>query len=142
MVKRLAISDRTCRREWFQRFKSGGDFTVEDRHSGGRDKVVEDSELVAILSEDSCHIEDNLSESLGISRQVSSQSVGMIEKEGCWIPHELKPRRDGEQRLFAYEQLLERQMRKGFLHRIVTGYITITPNARRKSWGLLGGHTA
>ena len=32
-----AISERTCR-EWFQRFKNG-DFDVEDRHSGGREKV-------------------------------------------------------------------------------------------------------
>jgi len=32
----------------------------------------------------------------------------------------LKPR-DVERRLFACEQLLERQRRKGFLHRIVTG---------------------
>nr|CUU00453.1 hypothetical transcript [Hymenolepis microstoma] len=41
----------------------------------------------------------------------------MIEKEGYWVPHELKPRR----RFFPYEQLLERQKRKEFLHRIVTG---------------------
>ncbi|KAG5314516.1 MOS1T transposase, partial [Pseudoatta argentina] len=32
-----AISERTCR-EWFQRFKNG-DFDVEDRHNGGREKV-------------------------------------------------------------------------------------------------------
>jgi len=47
-----AISERTCR-EWFQRFKNG-DFDVEDRHSGGREKVFEDSELEALLEQDSC----------------------------------------------------------------------------------------
>ena len=37
--------------------------------------------------------------------------------------------------LLVFEQLLERQRRKGFLHRIVSGFITIK---RRKSWGVLG----
>jgi len=47
------------------------------------------------------------------------------------VPYDSKPR-DIERRLFAYEQLFERQRRKGFLHRIVTeenGFITITPSA-------------
>ena len=47
-----AISERTCR-EWFQRFKNG-DFDVEDRHSGGREKVFGDTELEALLEQDSC----------------------------------------------------------------------------------------
>ena len=33
--------------EWSQRFKNG-DFDVEDRHSGGREKVFEDAELEAL----------------------------------------------------------------------------------------------
>ena len=45
-----ALSEIMCR-EWFQRFK-GGDFNVEDRHGGG--KEIEDSELVALLAENSC----------------------------------------------------------------------------------------
>jgi [histone H3]-lysine36 N-dimethyltransferase SETMAR len=44
----------------------------------------------------------------------------MIQKQGNWVPHELKPR-DVERRFFACVQLLQRQKRKGFLHRIVTG---------------------
>ena len=44
-----ALSERTC--EWFQRFKSG-DFYVEGRHGGGKKKIFEDSELVALLAED------------------------------------------------------------------------------------------
>ena len=46
--------------------------------------------------------------------------MGMIQKQGNWMSYELKPR-DVERRLFACEQLLERQRRKEFLHRIVTG---------------------
>ena len=46
-----AISERTCRE--FQRFKNG-DFDVENRHSGGREKVFEDAKLEALLEQDSC----------------------------------------------------------------------------------------
>nr|CDS30028.1 Mariner Mos1 transposase [Hymenolepis microstoma] len=92
--KTLAIGDRTCQWEWFQRFKSG-EFAVEDRHGGGGGKVVEDAELEASDSQ-------------------------MIEKERHWVPHELKPR-DVEGRLVACEQLMERQTGKRFLHCIVTG---------------------
>jgi len=45
-----AISERMCR-EWFQHFENG-DFDVEDRHSGGREKVFENTELEAL--QDSC----------------------------------------------------------------------------------------
>ena len=45
------LSERTCH-EWFQRFKSG-DFDVENRHGGGRENIFEDSELEALLAEDS-----------------------------------------------------------------------------------------
>nr|CUU98540.1 hypothetical transcript [Hymenolepis microstoma] len=74
----------------------------------------------------------------------------MIDKEEYWELHELKPRRDVGRCLFACEQLrLKRQTRKGFLHRIVTGddsgqkWVRYNnPKRRRKSRGLLGGHTA
>jgi len=51
------ISERTCR-EWFQHFKNG-DFDVEDRHSGGREKVFEDAELEAYLSKTRVKIKKN-----------------------------------------------------------------------------------
>ena len=46
------LSERTCR-EWFQSFKSS-DFDVEDRHGGGKEKIFENSEMEALLAEDSC----------------------------------------------------------------------------------------
>ena len=46
------LNERTCR-EWIQCFKSG-DFDVKDRHSGGKEKIFEDSELETLLTEDSC----------------------------------------------------------------------------------------
>ncbi|GFU97993.1 mariner Mos1 transposase [Trichonephila clavipes] len=64
----------------------------------------------------------------------------MIQKQGNWVPYELTPR-DVERRLFAWEQLLARQRRKGFLHRIVTGdekWVRYDNPKRRKSWGYPG----
>ena len=57
-----ALSERGCR-EWFQRFMSG-DFNVEDRHGGGKEKIFEDSELKALLIEDSCQTQEELAASL------------------------------------------------------------------------------
>ena len=94
---------------------------IEDRHSG-REKVFEDAELEALLEQDSCQNQEELARSLGVQQTISKRlkAMGMIQKQGNWVPYELKPR-DVEQRLFACEQLLERQRRKRFLHRIVTG---------------------
>ena len=112
-----AISERTCQ-EWFQRFKNG-DFDVEDRYGGGREKVFEDAELESLLDQDSYQTQEELAGSLGVTQQFISKHLkvmGWIQKQGNWMPYELKPR-DVERCLFACEQ----QRRKGFLHRIVTG---------------------
>nr|CUU98995.1 hypothetical transcript [Hymenolepis microstoma]CUU98996.1 hypothetical transcript [Hymenolepis microstoma] len=103
-----------------------------------------------ILNEDSCQTQEELSKSLDINGQAISQrlkQLGMVGKEGYWVPHGLKPR-NVELRLFDCEELLKSQTRKAFLHRIVTGdekwvhYNNPNPNPRaKKSWGLPGGHT-
>ena len=75
------------------------------------------------LLEHSCQNQEELARSLGVAQQAilkRFKAMGMIQKQGNWVPYKLKPR-DVERRLFACEQLLERQRRKGFLHRIVTG---------------------
>ena len=69
----------------------------------------------------------------------------MIQKQGHWMPYELKPR-DVERRFVTFTAffvvlsrlLLQRQKRKGFLHRIVTGdekCIHYDNPKRRKSRG-------
>ena len=74
-------------REWFQRFKNG-DFDVEDRHSGGREKVFEDAELEALLEQDSYQNQEELARSLGVTQQAIPKrlkAMGMIQKQGNWI---------------------------------------------------------
>ena len=61
-----ALSEKTCR-EWFQCFKSGY-FDAEDRHGRGKEKIFEDSELEALLAEDSCETKEELAESWGVSQ--------------------------------------------------------------------------
>jgi len=43
--------------------------------------------------------------------------LGMIQKQGNWVPYELKLR-NVERRFFTCEMLLARHKRKGFLHHI------------------------
>jgi len=117
MVKPLLVKE--CVVSGFNASRT--DFDVEDRHSGGREKVFEDAELEALLEQDLCQNQEELAR-LGVTQQAISKRLkvhGLIQKQGNWVPYKLKPR--DERRLFACEQLLERQRWKGFLHRIVTG---------------------
>ncbi|EGI67223.1 Mariner Mos1 transposase [Acromyrmex echinatior] len=116
-----APTDKSCG-EWFRRFKDGY-FSVEDKPRSGQPKKFEDKELEALLEEDQSQTQEEFAESLGVTQQIVSarlRVMGIIQKQGNWVPYELKPR-DVERRFFTCEQLIQRQQRKGFLHRIVTG---------------------
>ena len=136
-----ALSETTCC-DWFRRFKDG-DFNVDNGPRKGRLKTFEDAELEALLDKDSCKTQEKLVSALGVTGQVISKrlhALGMIQKQGTWVPYDLKPR-DVERRFFACEQLLHWQKKKGFLHRIVTGdekWIHYSNPKRKKSWGLPG----
>ena len=133
-----ALSERSCR-EWFQKFKNG-EFDVEDKERSGRPKVYEDAELEALLDEDSCQTQEALALTLGVTQPAIShrlKSLGMIQKQGNWVPYELKPR-NVERRFFTCEMLLARHKRKSFLHRVVTGdekWIHYDNPKKKKSWG-------
>jgi hypothetical protein len=95
------ISERTYR-EWFQRYKNGG-FDVEDKERPGRVKKFEDAELEAFLDEDSCQTQHEPANSFSVTQQSISyhlKSLGMIQKQGNWVPYQLKPR-DIERRFFT-----------------------------------------
>ncbi len=136
-----AIQESTSRK-WFQRFKSG-DFDTKVKERPGKSKAFEDAELMAILDEDSCQTQQEMANTLGTAQQTISdrlRAMGMVQKKGNWLPYELKPR-DIEKRFCISEQLLQRQRRKGFLDRIVTGdekWIHYDNVKCRNSWGKPG----
>ena len=136
-----APSNTTCK-EWFRRFQNG-DFDVSDKEREGPPKKFEDAQLIELLDEDACQTLDDLSKELDVDRSTVGErlhKLGMVQKASNWVPHQLKER-DIERRLMTCEMLLERQKRKGFLHRIVTGdgkWIFYDNPKRRKSWGLPG----
>ena len=85
-----ALNDTTYR-EWIQRFKSG-DFDSEGRNGGGKEKIFEDSELEALLAEDSGQVQEELAESLGVTQQAISKrlkAMEMIQKQGNWVPYNM-----------------------------------------------------
>jgi len=113
-VREIVVSD-------FKSLKT--EFDVKDKERSGRSKVYEDAELQALLDEDSCQTQKEFAIMLGVTQQTIScrlKSLGMIQKQGNWVPYEMKPR-NVECRFFTCEMLLARHKRKGFLHRIVTG---------------------
>ena len=89
-----ALSERGCR-EWFQKFENG-EFDVGDKECSGRPKVYEDAELEPLLDEDSCRTQEALALlTLGVTQPAIShrlKSLGMIQKQGNWVPYELTPR--------------------------------------------------
>jgi histone-lysine N-methyltransferase SETMAR len=132
-----APSNTTCR-DWFRRFKEG-DFDVEDKQREGAPQKLQDAELEALLEDDPCQTERELAEQLNVDRSTVGKrlhALGLVRKLGNWIPHELKER-DIERRKTICELLLQRQQRKGFLHRIVTGdekWIHYDNPKRKPAW--------
>ena len=112
----------TTYRDWFRRFKNN-DFDLEYKEHSGIPKRFEDEELEAPTREDSRQAQAELVESLGFDHTTVSKrlkALRMIQNQEFWVPYELKPI-NVEWHLVTCELLLQRQERKGFLHRIVTG---------------------
>jgi len=89
---------------------------VGDKKHPGPVKKFEDADLEALLDEDPCRTQTELTKSLGATQQAISHRLKvlkMIQKQGNWVPYELKPK-DVERRFFTCEQLFQRQKRKDF----------------------------
>jgi len=75
---------------------------VENKPRSGQPKKFEDKELETLLEEDQSQTQKELVESLKVTQQAVSvrlRAMGMIQKQGNWMPYELKPR-DIERRFF------------------------------------------
>ncbi|KAG5313576.1 MOS1T transposase, partial [Pseudoatta argentina] len=128
-----ALSDTTCR-DWFRRFKNN-DFELEDKERSGAPKKFQDKELEQLLDEDPSQTLSELGKILQVDESTVSKrlkGLGMIQKQGHWVPYELQPRTTAstaeKKRFFAS-------------HRIVTGdekWIHYDNPKRRKSWGKPG----
>ncbi|KAG5322723.1 MOS1T transposase, partial [Pseudoatta argentina] len=110
-----ALSDTTSR-DWFRRFKNN-DFELEDKERSGAPKKFQDKKLEQLLDEEPSQTLSELGKILQVHESTVSKrlkGLGMIQKQGHWVPYELKPR-DVERRFGTCELLLQRQKRKGFL---------------------------
>ena len=86
-----APTNKSCR-EWFRSFKNG-DFSVEDKPCCGQPKNFEEKELEALLDENPTQTQEELADTLGVTQQavtVRLKSMIMIQKQGIWVPYELK----------------------------------------------------
>ena len=112
---------------------------MEDEERPGQPQKFEDEELEELLDEDCCQTQEELAESLGVTQAAISKhfkAAGYIQKQGNWVPDELKSR-DGERRFCMSEMLLESHKKKSFLHQIVTGdekWIHYDNPKRKKSY--------
>ena len=97
---------RTCE-TWFLQFKSG-DFDLTDNEHPGAAKKFEDEELQAILDEDPTQSQQQLAQTLIVTRGAVCQrleATGKIKKYGKWVPHQLNDRQM-ENRKIICEMLL------------------------------------
>jgi len=83
-----------------------------EKERSGAPKKFEDKELEALLHEDSCQILTELGKSLRVDHTTVSTRLKVlgIQKQGHWMPYELK-QRDIERHPFTCEQLLQEKER-------------------------------
>ena len=68
---------------------------MEDEERPGQPKKFEDEELEPLLYEDCWQTQEEFAESLGVTQAAilkRLKAAGYIQKQGNWVPHELKLR--------------------------------------------------
>ena len=84
---------RTCK-TWFRQFKSG-DFDLTENEHPGAAKKFEDEELQALLDEDPTQLQQQLAQTLNVTRGAICQrfkAMGKIQKYRKCVPHQLNDR--------------------------------------------------
>jgi len=79
-----AINHTTCKR-WYQKFRQGDDFSLDDQPRAGHPQKIKTDELQALLDINSAQTEKELAEQLDITQQAISvrlHTMGKIQKEG------------------------------------------------------------
>lgn len=77
---------KTCE-TWFRQFKNG-DFDITDNEHPGAAKKFEDEELQALLDEDPIQSQQQLAQTLNVTRRTICQrlkAMGKIQKYGKWV---------------------------------------------------------
>jgi len=106
---------------------------------GRPQEKFKDDELEALLAEDNTQTKEELALTLNVDQATISRrlrKLGKIQKLGRWVPHELNARQKNV-RFNVCQELLQKQERKGFLHRIVTSdekWIFFENPKRNASW--------
>nr|KAF6300627.1 hypothetical protein mMyoMyo1_009097 [Myotis myotis] len=99
----------------FKCFKSD-DFNVKDKECPDQLEKFEDQQLQALLDEDACQTQKQLTERLNIAQQTifdHLQAMGKILKEGKWVPHQLNERQMKNRKVIS-KMLPQRHKRKSF----------------------------
>ena len=87
---------RTCE-TWFRQFISG-DFDLTDNEHLGAAKKFEDEELQALLDEEPTQSQQQLAQTLNVTRGTiyhRLKVMGKIQKYEKWVPHQLNDRQMG-----------------------------------------------
>lgn len=86
--KEYSSSASMCEK-WIKRFKSN-DYDLDDEEHRKPPKKIEDSELEAILADDTCQTEKELEAVLNVTQQcipLRLSAIEIIQKKGNWVPH-------------------------------------------------------
>ncbi|KAG5318407.1 MOS1T transposase, partial [Pseudoatta argentina] len=128
-----ALSERTCR-DWFNRFKNC-DFNLQDRERSGASKKFEDEELETLLDEDPCQTQSDIAQLLGVDR---TTVLGMIHKEGSWVPN------PGLYKIILLSRLtyaaivwwprVKKMEMRNLLESLQRGYLKAATGAAREDW--------
>jgi len=97
--------------------------------------------LQALLDINSAQTEKELAEQFGVTQQaVRLHTMGRVQKEGGWVPHELFEDNKNRRRDIALT-VLSKFQKKDFLHKIITGdekWVLYDNPKRRKLWVVPG----